>query len=405
MTDAGAPAPGRRRLASLRPPREEDFSPRLRSPAVAARVGVALGVCFGLAFLTGLVSHYSQLPDPPVPVPTSPSWGYRVTQGLHVATGIAAIPLLLVKLWTVLPRLFQAMPRGVGPLAVATAERVSVALLVASAIFMLVTGLMNSTQWYPWAFSFRSTHYAVAWVAVGAIVLHVAVKLPVIRTALGADLEDTSQDRVPKTSPTRGVDQEGLSRRGLLTATWTAAGLAVLATAGATVPWLRRVSVLGVRSGDGPQGVPINRTASAAEVDPAAVGEDYRLEVVHGEQSVTLSRADLEAMEQRTEALPIACVEGWSAQGTWSGVRVRDLLDLVGAPAGAAVVVDSLQQRGAFSSTRLPGNFADDPRTLLALGLSGEPLSLDHGYPARIIAPNRPGVLQTKWVHRLEVQA
>ncbi|MCL8027323.1 molybdopterin-dependent oxidoreductase [Nocardioides bruguierae] len=404
MTDADGPACGRRGLGSLRPPREEDFSPRLRSPAVAARVGVALGVCFGLAFLTGLVSHYSQLPDPPVPVPTSPSWGYRVTQGLHVATGIAAIPLLLVKLWTVLPRLFQAMPRGVGRLAVATAERVSVALLVASAIFMLVTGLMNSTQWYPWAFSFRSTHYAVAWVAVGAVVLHVAVKLPVIRTALGADLEDTSQDRVPA-SPARSEDQEGLSRRGLLTATWTAAGLAVLATAGATVPWLRRVSVLGVRSGDGPQGVPINRTASAAEVDPADVGEDYRLEVVRGEQSVTLSRADLEAMEQRTEALPIACVEGWSAQGTWSGVRVRDLLDLVGAPAGAAVVVDSLQQRGAFSSTRLPGNFADDPRTLLALGLSGEPLSLDHGYPARIIAPNRPGVLQTKWVHRLEAQA
>ncbi|WP_148668402.1 molybdopterin-dependent oxidoreductase, partial [Streptomyces sp. WAC05950] len=27
---------------------------------------------------------------------------------------------------------------------------------------------------------------------------------------------------------------------------------------------------------------------------------------------------------------------------------------------------------------------------------------LDHGYPARIIAPNRPGVLQTKWVGRLE---
>ena len=53
--------------------------------------------------------------------------------------------------------------------------------------------------------------------------------------------------------------------------------------------------------------------------------------------------------------------------------------------------------------TELPGNFADDPRTLLALELHGERLDLDHGYPARLIAPNRPGVPQTKWVRRLEI--
>lgn len=49
-------------------------------------------------------------------------------------------------------------------------------------------------------------------------------------------------------------------------------------------------------------------------------------------------------------------------------------------------------------------DYVDDPLTLLALTLNGRPLSLDHGFPARIIAPNRPGVLQTKWVHRLEVR-
>jgi DMSO/TMAO reductase YedYZ molybdopterin-dependent catalytic subunit len=48
---------------------------------------------------------------------------------------------------------------------------------------------------------------------------------------------------------------------------------------------------------------------------------------------------------------------------------------------------------------------ARDPLTLLALRLNGEELSPDHGYPARLIAPNRPGVLQTKWVGRLEVPA
>jgi DMSO/TMAO reductase YedYZ molybdopterin-dependent catalytic subunit len=42
---------------------------------------------------------------------------------------------------------------------------------------------------------------------------------------------------------------------------------------------------------------------------------------------------------------------------------------------------------------------------MLALELNGETLALDHGYPVRLIAPNRPGVLQTKWVSRIEVEA
>ena len=64
-----------------------------------------------------------------------------------------------------------------------------------------------------------------------------------------------------------------------------------------------------------------------------------------------------------------------------------------------------MQTRGAFSSSELPADFAADPRTLLALQLNDETLNLDHGFPCRIIAPNRPGVLQTKWVTSLEVTA
>ena len=68
-------------------------------------------------------------------------------------------------------------------------------VLVAAAIFQLATGLANSAQWYPWAFSFRATHYAVAWIAVGALLVHVAVKLPVIPRALTTDLDETGQVR------------------------------------------------------------------------------------------------------------------------------------------------------------------------------------------------------------------
>ena len=64
----------------------------------------------------------------------------------------------------------------------------------------------------------------------------------------------------------------------------------------------------------------------------------------------------------------------------------------------------SLQTRGAFGSSRVVGNVVKDERTLLALELNGETLDIDHGYPARLIAPNRPGVFQTKWVNRIEVR-
>ncbi|WP_432477857.1 molybdopterin-dependent oxidoreductase [Nocardioides sp. GXQ0305] len=365
------------------------FSSALHDPAVSARVGRWLGICFGTAFLTGVISHWAQLPVPPVPFPTSPSWGYRVTQGLHVVSGTAAVPLLLVKLWSVYPRLFRRPPREARALALEVVDRVSVGVLVASGIFLLVTGLANATQWYPWSFSFRPTHYAVAWVAIGALVAHLGIKAAAIRDGLAGTLDE------------RGP--VGLSRRGLLRAAYGASAVAVLGTAGGAVPWLRQVSVFGVTTGDGSQGLPVNRTAAEAGVDDGVTGADFRLTVVHGDRSVALSRDDLAAMPQHTEELPIACVEGWSASGRWTGVRMRDLLDLVDAPAGSDVAVSSLQTRYAFARSTLPGNFADDPRTLLALALSGEPLDLDHGYPCRVIAPNRPGVLQTKWVTSLEV--
>ncbi|GCD88731.1 molybdopterin-dependent oxidoreductase [Nocardioides sp. LS1] len=383
----------------MRIPSDRDFTSRLRSAAVTARVGLWLGICFGLAFVTGLISHYAQLPDQPIPFPTSPAWGYRVTQGLHVISGTAAVPLLLVKLWTVYPRLFLRPPRALRAAVVDATERASIGVLVAGAVFLLASGLANSAQWYPWAFSFRTTHYAVGWITIGALVVHIAVKLPVIRHALGADVEDTVHDRPTSTEP--GV----LSRRGLLRTTWLATGVAVLVTAGSTVPVLRRVSVFGVRSGDGPAGIPINKSARAAGVTATATSSAYRLEVVRGASTLSFTRDQLLAMPQVTHDLPIACVEGWSASGSWTGVPVRSLLDLAGVPEGSDVRVVSLQQSGHYRETLLQANFADDPRTLLALALDGETLAVDHGYPARLIAPDRPGVLQTKWVTRLEVDA
>jgi hypothetical protein len=375
-------------------PDEHSFSSRLRSPTVSARLGVAVGICFGTAFLTGLLSHYAQLPHQPVPFPVNPVWGYRVTQGLHVISGTAAIPLLLVKLWSVFPKLFARPPRRIGLLLVEAAERVSIAVLVGAAITELATGVANVAQWYAWDFNFRRSHFALAWIAIGAMVVHIAVKLPVIRAALGVDPD---ADDAPDAAVT------GLTRRGLLRVAWAGSAVAVLATGFGTIRGLGRASVLAARSRDEAEGLPVNRSAVDAGVTATATSSAYRLVVSRGSREVALSREQLLALPQHTQVLPIACVEGWSVDGRWTGPRIRDLLDLVDAPSGSDIVVRSLQQHGPDRVTTLPGNFAGDERTLLALALNDEPLALDHGFPARVIAPNRPGALQTKWVAALEV--
>jgi DMSO/TMAO reductase YedYZ molybdopterin-dependent catalytic subunit len=127
----------------------------------------------------------------------------------------------------------------------------------------------------------------------------------------------------------------------------------------------------------------------------------WRLEVISVDRTVRLSLADLEALPQRTADLPIACVEGWSQNATWTGVPVADLMRLAGAASGNAVRVTSLERKGAYRTSVLPATHTHG--TLLALRLNGERLSPDHGFPCRVIAPSRPGVLQTKWVQRLEV--
>jgi len=408
-------------------PKPESFTSRLRGPEVTARVGLWLGICFLVAFVTGLYSHFQQDMPGWLTLPTRPVSLYRVTQGLHVIAGTAAVPLLLIKLWSVFPKLFDRFDLGnVRRLSLQLAERGSIFLLISAAIFQLSTGLLNTTHWYPWSFSFRPTHYAVAWVAIGSLLVHVAVKLPIIRDAITGPVDrpppddksdngsgdgsaDASGDDgrsapmpTEASQPPRPVTA-GLSRRGLLRATWLATGVVVLSTAGATVPLLRKISIFGVRDGDGPQGVPVNKSAAAARVTELAQDPGYRLELVSGTRSVMLSLDDLRQLPQADSTLPIACVEGWSASGNWRGVRMRDLLALVDAPGGLDVVATSLQPSGSFRVSLLPSQFVDDPLTLLALGLNGEPLSIDHGFPCRVIAPNRPGVLQTKWVGKIEV--
>jgi DMSO/TMAO reductase YedYZ molybdopterin-dependent catalytic subunit len=376
------------------PLRAGAFPSDVRASAFTARIGSWFGSVLVVAFVTGLASHLAQHPIWGLSYPTRPVALYRVTEGIHVASGLACIPLLFVKLWSVYPRLWQWPPART--LAHA-AERLSLLVLVGATAFQLLTGLTNIFYWYAWPFFFTDTHYWTAWVVAGSVLLHVSIKWTIIRQSRTVSV--TIADPAPERSA-------GLSRRGVLFAVGGAVATVAAVTVGETVTPLRGIDLLGPRRpGSGPEHVPINKTARDAGVIARARAADFRLRVTGNvDTPLSLSVADLLAMPQHEARLPIACVEGWSASGRWTGVPIRDLLLAAGARPVSHVQVSSLELFGRYHVSVLDKAAADDPSALLALRLNGVTLDLDHGYPCRLIAPDRPGVLNTKWVQQLVVQ-
>ncbi len=416
------------RARPLPPPFRPTFwrSP-LRGAWLTAVLGSVLLVGLTIVALTGLLSYAAY--DPQLAGndltpghgllgfylfnwPTHPSWLYAATQGTHVMLGLALVPIVLAKLWSVIPRLFQFPPVRSPAEAI---ERLSVALLVGSALFEFATGIVNIQVYYPFHFSFYTGHFYGAWVFIAAFLGHAAIKLPTVREAyrvhgalapLRADLAATKAERFTADglAPIAPADPT-LSRRGLL-ALIGGGSLTLLAVSiGQSVGGpLRRLALLaphGRSLGSGPNDFQINRTAAAVGITAAQTGAAWRL-VVIGRSQLRLSRADLLDLAQVEASLPIACVEGWSTTQRWGGVRLGDLAAMVGVPDPASAHVTSLQSRGVFSRASLSGDQVLDARSLLALHVNGADLSLDHGFPARIIIPGAPGVHQTKWVSAIE---
>jgi hypothetical protein len=369
--------------------REEQLEEPRHSSRTAAVLGIALGVCFTVCFATGLLSHLIQHPPSWLTWPSRPAGLYRVTQSVHVATGIASIPLLLAKLWTVFPHLLQWPPvRDVAH----ALERISLLPLVGGALFMVITGVANIDLWYPWPFFFPAGHYWVAWIVMGALIVHIGAKATVTRQSLR------------RTAPP--PDAASPDRRRFLAFVVGGSAFLTLLTVGQTVGPLRRLALLAPRRPDrGTQGFPVNRTAVEANVTTTAVDPAYRLSVESDRAApVLLTIDDLRALPQRRATLPIACVEGWSASRTWTGVSLRDVVAHAGHGDAREVEVISLEPQALYSQSVVNHRQLADADTMLALAVDGETLALDHGFPVRLIGPNRPGVQQTKWVHRLVVR-
>jgi DMSO/TMAO reductase YedYZ molybdopterin-dependent catalytic subunit len=118
------------------------------------------------------------------------------------------------------------------------------------------------------------------------------------------------------------------------------------------------------------------------------------------------SLAELKEMPQQTQITRHDCVEGWSAIGKWSGVRLADVLDAVRPRADARYVVFHCMDndgQGNLYYESLDMHQARHPQALLALRLNDAPLDPAHGAPVRLRVPTQLGYKSAKWIGRIEI--
>jgi DMSO/TMAO reductase YedYZ molybdopterin-dependent catalytic subunit len=251
-------------------------------------------------------------------------------------------------------------------------------------------------------------------------------------TAAGVFVLDRLLDRLRATLP----EPEGraTSRRGFLAATGIAAALAVVAGAGA------RLLGAGARNTDAaradlalPQPVtPAAAPADGVQVDAEGMtpfvtpnAEFYRIDTaltvpridpdewtlrVHGlvDNEVEITFAELLERDLVETWLTLTCVSnevGGDLVGNakWLGLPIRELLREASPQEGADMVL-STSQDGFTAGTPLEVLLEEDRDSLLAVGMNGEPLPLEHGFPVRMVVPGLYGyVSATKWVVDLEV--
>ena len=403
----------------------------VRGPWLTSILGLVLLGGMAILFVTGLLSYASYNPDlggvndyTPgkgwlgfflFSWPTSPLWLYRVNQGVHVTLGLMLVPILLTKLWSVLPRLFEWPPLRNPAHAL---ERISLFLLVGGGVFEFATGILNIQQWYIFPGSFYTLHFYGAWVFTAALVAHTSLKAPTVVRSLRSrgllrELRADTAHTVPESPDASSLVPTApaaatISRRGVLGFAGAGSLLVLALSVGQSIGGpLRRTALLaphGQVTGSGPEEFQINVTAAEAGIKPADTGDNWRLTLTNRDVGagtpVILTRAQLLTMPQHTASLAINCVEGWSTGNqTWTGVRLRDLARMAGANNAANVLVQSLQQHGGHAI--LSAGQIMNPGSLLAFRVNGAELSADHGYPARVILPTSPGVHNIKWVTKM----
>lgn len=239
----------------------------------------------------------------------------------------------------------------------------------------------------------------------------------------------------PSRTPQRSRVPLGWDRRRFLVTGGTAAALAAVAGGTSTVLENRRVDALRnaipdalPAAGAPPSPVPSDAGASTADVygtpyiTPA--GDFYRIDTALSFPRLSLSSwkvtiggmvttplsftyDQLTARPQVERVVTLTCVSndvGGDLVGnaTWQGVLLADLLHEAGVdPAAEQVYSTSLDGW----TCGFPVGLALDGRdAMIAIGMNGKPLPLEHGFPARLVVPGLYGyVSATKWLQSIEL--
>lgn len=149
----------------------------------------------------------------------------------------------------------------------------------------------------------------------------------------------------------------------------------------------------------------VDTALTVPTIDPST----WRL-VIDGmvDQRVEMSFQDLLDMGLDEYAITLTCVSnevGGDLVGNakWLGVPLRDVLKKAGVKSGADMVL-SKSVDGYTASTPLSALTDDNLDAILAVGMNGEPLPLEHGFPVRMVVPGLYGyVSATKWLTELKV--
>ena len=134
---------------------------------------------------------------------------------------------------------------------------------------------------------------------------------------------------------------------------------------------------------------------------PEVDGADYALELnglIENKETWSLER--LNALPQETQITRLICVEGWSMIGKWTGVRLSDFLQRVGADLTAKYVWFRCAE-GYHSSIDMAT--ALHPQTQMTLQFDGKELEPKYGYPMRIRIPTKLGFKNPKHVMEIAV--
>ncbi|MBX7430600.1 molybdopterin-dependent oxidoreductase [Mycobacterium sp. Y57] len=250
----------------------------------------------------------------------------------------------------------------------------------------------------------------------------------VLRRLVPDRLDEPTEPTGDSTDSGDGTDRG--RRRSLITLGLLAAGVAS-GVAGVVITRLTS-SVAGERRGFALPEVDIAAPPIAESVQPNGVdlpsfvtanADFYRIDTalvvpqlsrtewelrIHGmvDREITYRWEDLDRFEVVEQAVTLTCVSNpvggeLISNAVWTGYRVRDLLADAGVRPDADMVL-SMSIDGWTAGT--PVEALTEGDAMLAVGMNGEPLPVEHGYPARLVVPGLYGyVSATKWVVDLEL--